>query len=67
MGLLLFDADDDGDNDLYIVRGSNQHDPGSTLYQDIICENDGKGNFKIVEGGIASYNFIWAKCKGGGY
>ncbi len=52
MGLLLFDADDDGDNDLYIVRGSNQHDPGSTLYQDIICENDGKGNFKIVEGGL---------------
>jgi len=52
MGLLLFDADDDGDNDLYIVRGSNQHDPGSTLYQDIICENDGKGNFKIAEGGL---------------
>ncbi|MFN5326673.1 MAG: VCBS repeat-containing protein [Bacteroidota bacterium] len=52
MGLLLFDADTDGDNDLYIVRGSNQHDPGSMLYQDILCENDGKGNFKIVEGGL---------------
>jgi hypothetical protein len=52
MGLLLFDADTDGDNDLYIVRGSNQHDAGSNLYQDIICENDGKGNFKIVEGGL---------------
>jgi len=54
MGLLLFDADGDGDNDLYIVRGSNQHDPGSSLYQDIICENDGKGNFVVVEGGLSA-------------
>ena len=48
MGLLLFDADGDGDNDLYVTRGSYQHDPGSNLYQDILCENDGKGNFTIV-------------------
>ena len=48
MGLLLFDADGDGDNDLYITRGSYQHDPGSSLYQDVLCENDGKGNFNVV-------------------
>ncbi len=48
MGLLLFDADGDGDNDLYVTRGSYQHDPGSNLYQDILCENDGKGNFTIA-------------------
>lgn len=52
MGLLLFDAEGDGDNDLYIVRGSYQHDPESPLYQDILCENDGKGNFKIVAGAL---------------
>jgi len=49
MGILLFDADADGDNDMYIVRGSYQHDPLSPLYQDIICENDGKGNFKVID------------------
>jgi hypothetical protein len=48
MGLLLFDADGDGDNDLYVTRGSYQHDSGSQLYQDVLCENDGKGNFVVV-------------------
>ena len=47
MGLLLFDAEGDGDNDLYIVRGSNQHDPGSPLYQDVLCINDGKGSYAV--------------------
>jgi enediyne biosynthesis protein E4 len=47
MGTLLFDADNDGDNDLYIVRGSGQAELGSALYQDVLCINDGKGNFKI--------------------
>ena len=52
MGLLLFDADGDGDNDLYITRGSYQHDPGSDLYQDVLCENDGKGNFAVVSAAL---------------
>ncbi len=52
MGLLLFDADGDGDNDLYITRGSYQHDPGSNLYQDVLCENDGKGNFVVVSSAL---------------
>ena len=48
LGTLLFDADGDGDNDLYIVRGSYQYEAGSPLYQDVLCINDGKGNFKIA-------------------
>ena len=48
LGTLLFDADGDGDNDLYIVRGGNQYEAGSPLYQDVLCVNDGKGNFTIA-------------------
>jgi enediyne biosynthesis protein E4 len=47
LGNLLFDADGDGDKDLYIVRGSYQHTPTAGLYTHILCVNDGKGNFKI--------------------
>jgi enediyne biosynthesis protein E4 len=47
LGNVLFDADADGDQDLYIVRGSYQHPPKSGLYKHILCINDGKGNFEI--------------------
>lgn len=47
LGMILFDADRDGDNDLYISRGSYQHEPNSDLYQHFLCINDGKGNLKI--------------------
>lgn len=45
--ILLFDADNDGDNDLYIARGSGQHDSNTSFYKHLICINDGKGNFKV--------------------
>lgn len=47
LGVLLFDADGDGDNDLFIARGGAQNPAGSPMYQDVFCVNDGKGNFKI--------------------
>jgi enediyne biosynthesis protein E4 len=52
LGTLLFDADNDGDNDLYIVRGGNQYEANSPLYQDVLCLNDGKGNFKIAQNAL---------------
>ncbi len=44
-GTLLFDADNDGDLDLYIARGSAQYPVGDSLYQDVLLINDGQGNF----------------------
>ncbi len=44
-GILLFDADNDGDLDLYIARGSAQYPAGHEYYRDILLINDGKGNF----------------------
>lgn len=47
MGLLLFDADGDGDLDLYTASGSYETDPNSVHYQDKFFINDGMGNFSM--------------------
>ena len=44
-GVLLFDANNDGHNDLYIASGSIEHPSGSEHYQDNIFLNDGNANF----------------------
>jgi len=45
MGLQLFDADNDGDLDLYVGVGGYEEKAGSEFYQDKLFINDGKGNF----------------------
>ncbi len=45
MGVLLFDADNDGDLDLYCASGSNEFIANTKNYQDQFFVNTGKGNF----------------------
>ena len=47
-GILLFDADQDGDLDLYLVRGSGQYNAGDPLYQDVLAINDGSSKFTLA-------------------
>ncbi len=49
MGIHIFDADNDGDNDIYIASGGNEFTPDSKALQDRIYRNDGKGNFEKSE------------------
>ncbi len=45
IGSLLFDAEGDGDLDLYLVRGNAQSEAGNALYQDVLYLNNGNGGF----------------------
>lgn len=46
-GVTLFDADGDGDLDLYIASGGYETTPNTGRYQDILYINNGKGDFSI--------------------
>lgn len=52
LGVLLFDADNDQDNDLFVVSGSSEHEEGSAMQQDRLYTNDGRGNFVYRPGAI---------------
>lgn len=67
MGILLFDADNDSDLDIYFANGSNEHAANSRNYQDRLYLNNGKGTF-IAEDRYLPVNYTSKSCvKGADY
>ncbi|MCG9972863.1 VCBS repeat-containing protein [Christiangramia crocea] len=51
-GSTFFDADGDGDMDLYVVHGGSQANGDPAVLMDALYINDGEGNFENVEEGV---------------
>ena len=60
-GILLFDADGDGDLDMYVSSGGYQGARNTASYQDKLYINDGKGNFTEDKAALPQ-NFTSKMC-----
>jgi hypothetical protein len=58
----FFDADGDGDMDLYVVSGSSEFQSGSPALQDRLYINDGKGRFTKAAAGAIPAEYSNGSC-----
>lgn len=59
---LFFDADGDGDQDLYVCSGGNEFSPNATALIDRLYINDGKGRFSKSPQVLPSFIFESSSC-----
>jgi hypothetical protein len=59
---LFFDADGDGDEDLYVCSGGNEFSPNATALIDRLYMNNGKGDFSKSPQVLPSYIFESTSC-----
>ncbi|NIJ51912.1 VCBS repeat-containing protein [Dyadobacter arcticus] len=67
MGVMLFDADNDQDLDLYIVSGSYEIKAGSGGLKNILYLNDGKGKFTIASAALPQFEINGSCVKAADY
>lgn len=59
---VFFDADGDGDSDLYVACGGNEFPSSSSALIDRLYFNDGKGNFQKSEQMLPVSEYISSSC-----
>jgi hypothetical protein len=52
LGIAIFDADNDGDQDIYIASGGNEFHAGAKVYEDRFYENKGNMIFERIKTAI---------------